>query len=307
LIKVGHIADIKVGLQTGDNKAYLYQRPEARGVYKNIVDFEQFLITELDLDKIRNNDRLRLEIIEKGFNVTDINSERYFGGRYIIPYDKGGESDSSDGWLPNFFVPTEYYINWDEKHASSLINQLLIFKESTIPYPRNKDFYFRLGVTYSRTGNYAPTFRIGTASVFDDKSCTLFFKAEVNIQNILAYCSSKVLKFFFKNFQGHTVDAQVDDLKAMYIPASIFSHSKLEKLTSAIFDNQRINPRYDYASHEQIEIDKLVYEAYGLNADDVQEVENWYARRYPKLSAAQKANLRALGKSDDYLELYGLK
>jgi hypothetical protein len=51
----------------------------------------------------------------------------------------------------------------------------------------------------------------------------------------------------------------------------------------------------------------LVYEAYGLNAADVQEVENWYARRYPKLSGAQKANLRALGKSDDYLELYGLR
>ncbi|MBK8329296.1 MAG: hypothetical protein IPL09_07470 [Bacteroidetes bacterium] len=45
----------------------------------------------------------------------------------------------------------------------------------------------------------------------------------------------------------------------------------------------------------------------GLIAEDVQEVENWYARRYAKLSAAQKANLRALGKSDDYLELYGLK
>ena len=59
--------------------------------------------------------------------------------------------------------------------------------------------------------------------------------------------------------------------------------------------------------NEQIEIDKFVYEAYGLTAEDVQEVENWYARRYPKLSAAQKANLRALGKSDDYLELYGMK
>ena len=67
------------------------------------------------------------------------------------------------------------------------------------------------------------------------------------------------------------------------------------------------NNIYDYASHEQIEIDKLVYEAYGLNAEDIEEVENWYTRRYARLSAAQKANLRALGKSDDYLELYGLK
>ncbi|MFM6039028.1 MAG: hypothetical protein ACKPEO_00345 [Sphaerospermopsis kisseleviana] len=37
-----------------------------------------------------------------------------------------------------------------------------------------------------------------------------------------------------------------------------------------------------------------VAEAYGLNAEDIAEVENWYARRYPKLSQAQKANLRKL-------------
>lgn len=64
---------------------------------------------------------------------------------------------------------------------------------------------------------------------------------------------------------------------------------------------------YNYEDEEQIEIGKLVYEAYGLNVEDVQEVESWYARRYTKLSAAQKANFRALGKSDNYLELYGMK
>jgi hypothetical protein len=36
-------------------------------------------------------------------------------------------------------------------------------------------------------------------------------------------------------------------------------------------------------------------------------IENWYARRYSKLSEAQKQNLRDLGKSDDYLVLYGYK
>jgi hypothetical protein len=70
--------------------------------------------------------------------------------------------------------------------------------------------------------------------------------------------------------------------------------AKLIELVDAIIDKQKIDPRYDYASHEQIEIDKLVYEAYGLNAEDIAEVENWYARRYPKLSQAQKANLRKL-------------
>ena len=47
--------------------------------------------------------------------------------------------------------------------------------------------------------------------------------------------------------------------------------------------NKRQFPRYDYASNEQIEIDKLVYEIFGLNKEDIQEVENWYARRFPKL------------------------
>ena len=84
-------------------------------------------------------------------------------------------------------------------------------------------------------------------------------------------------------------------------------NKKINEISKNITINQKLNHRYDYASHEQLEIDKLIYVAYGLNAEDVQEVENWYARRYPKLSAAQKANLQALGKSDDYLELYGLK
>jgi hypothetical protein len=43
---------------------------------------------------------------------------------------------------------------------------------------------------------------------------------------------------------------------------------------------------------------KLVYEAYGLNKDDIKEVENWYVRRYPKLAAAQKANLEAKQKAE---------
>ncbi len=307
VVKLGDIADIKVGLQTGDNNAYLFQNPDVRGNYRNVADYEIFQLTETDLKKIRNDESLRLAVIEKGISKNNSKSVRYFGGRYIIPYDKGGESDSADGWLPNYFVPTGYFINWDEAHAKALINQQLILKESTTPYPRNKDFYFKLGITYSRTGNYAPTFRIGTASVFDDKSCTIFFDDKINVYNNLALTTSKLLKFFFKNFQGHTVDAQVDDLKTMPIAIEILDNKVLEKKVANIVKRQESNPRYDYASHEQIEIDKTIYEVYGLNLEDVQEIENWYVRRYSKLSIAQKQNLRALGKSDDYLELYGLK
>jgi len=106
----------------------------------------------------------------------------------------------------------------------------------------------------------------------------------------------------------HTVNSTASVIEQIVVP-KVFKTTEhdLIKLSQSIYKKQNSNPRYDYASHEQIEIDKLVYEAYGLNAEDVEEVENWYARRYGKLSAAQKANLRALGKSDDYLELYGLR
>jgi hypothetical protein len=53
-----------------------------------------------------------------------------------------------------------------------------------------------------------------------------------------------------------------------------------------IIKKQKKDLRYDYADNEQLEIDKLVYEAYGLNNEDIEEVENWFARRYPKLARA---------------------
>ncbi|CAH2574787.1 putative adenine-specific methylase MJECS02 [Planktothrix rubescens] len=309
VVKLGDIADVKQGLATGDNQAYLFQNPAARGNYRSIEDFREYLLTEENLDKIRNNENLRLDVINKGISKDDPSSQRYFGGRYIVPYDKGGESDSDDGWMPNYFVTTDYFIDWSEWSINrmktyTIAQRIREYKEKTsikshyettnAAIIRSPDTYFIKGITYSRTGNYAPTFRVATGSVFDTKSCTLFFSKESFVICSLAYCSSKLLKFFFKNFQGHTVDAQVDDLKVSSFPLNILGCSAINQLSHSIIQKQKIDPYYDYASHEQIEIDKLVYEAYGLNAEDIAEVENWYARRYPKLSQAQKANLRKL-------------
>jgi hypothetical protein len=118
---------------------------------------------------------------------------------------------------------------------------------------------------------------------------------------------SKFFKYYLEHTENHTVAKNQSDLINVLIPNNISENVYFKRLSIKIIKSIELDVNYDYASHEQIEIDKLVYEAYGLNAADVQEIENWYARRYPKLSGAQKANLRALGKSDDYLELYGLK
>ena len=170
----------------------------------------------------------------------------------------------------------------------------------------NREFRFielNKQISFSTTGQYAPTFRISTGLIFLNKASRLF---SINSNPIewIGVLNSKLFRYFTTNFSNHSVEFGIEDLKSLILKKDCISD---DNLILSIISKQKENPRYDYASHEQIEIDKLVYEAYGLNAEDVQEVENWYARRYPKLSNAQKANLRALGKSDDYLELYGLK
>lgn len=303
IVRLGDIADVKVGLQTGDNDAYLFQNPDARGTYRSIEEYRQFLLTEQDLNKIRNNEALRLAIIDKGINKDDPKNERYFDGKYIIPYDKGGESDSNSGWLPNYFVESQYFLDWSEKCADALMNEKLLFSTSTKPYPRNKNYYFLKGISFSDTGEYSPTYRLNYSSIFDQKGSTIISNFES--ESLLGILSSKLCRFFIRTLINHTVSSHVDCQKELIVNYN--TNKFFKKIVNQIISKQKENPRYDYASHEQIEIDKLVYEAYGLTADDVLEVENWYARRYPKLSNAQKANLRALGKSDNYLALYGLK
>jgi len=96
----------------------------------------------------------------------------------------------------------------------------------------------------------------------------------------------------------HSMQGDIDDS-----PIAIdFPIPSAQNLVARIAQAQRANPRYDYASNEQLEIDRLVYEAYGLNETDIREVEDWYARRYPKLAAAQRRALAAKqGKTEEQL------
>lgn len=302
LIKLGDIADVKVGLQTGDNDAYLFQKPEARGNYRNIYEYEEYLLTKGDLKRIQHDDDLRLEVIEKGIAKEGTSSDRYFGGRYIVPYDKGGKSDADGGWMPNYYVESQYFINWSEKYAQTLINKELLRSSSTEPYPRNTKYYFLKGISFSDTGVYSPTYRLNFGSVFDQKGSNIIPNTD-EYNSLLGVLTTKLVKYIVRNIINHTVSSHVDCQKEIVISVDILS-DEIKELVEAVIHKQRKESQYDYASHEQLKIDKLVYEAHGLEPEDIQEVETWYERRYGKLVAAQKENLRKLGKSDDYLELY---
>lgn len=301
--KLGDVSDVKVGLQTGDNPAYLFQNPEARGSYRDINDYEDYILTEDDLNRIHSDNRLRLSIIEKGISVDDPNSDRYFGGRYIARYDKGGESDAEGGWMPNYYVPTDYYIDWSEwavnrmqtltiaqRKIDNKENKKVSAKDKTTlsGVYRNSLFYFKKSITYSKTGVYTPTFRIGEGGPFDQKSSFVDIQG-LPVEYSICILSSKLMRCLQKSILNHSVDFGKEDM--ILLPFTMEKISKIESLAKTIIQKQKEDRFYDYASHEQIEIDRLVCEAYGLNEDDIIEVETWYVRRYPKLAAAQLRNL----------------
>ncbi len=96
--KLGAIADVKVGLQTGDNEFYLRKRAAARGSYR-ILD-ESKLLFEAEIAALSAEEKR-----------DGVDPEKY-GGRHFVLYDKGGAADIEGGWLPNYYVPTEYFIDW---------------------------------------------------------------------------------------------------------------------------------------------------------------------------------------------------
>ena len=253
LIRFGDVAEIKKGMDSYTPKVFKLNN-ETRGSFSVVK--KELIISEREI-----------ELFSEEEKINGVDPGKY-EGRHIIPLNKGGKSDVSNGWLPNYYVPTQYFLDWRK--------EIVINKH----YHRNKTFYFQKGLTFSFRGEYSPTFRIKTTGPFDANGSGIFPKLD-NIA-LIGNLNSKFFKYLFKNYRQHTVASDVDQLKE--VPLLFYKNQKIEDLTSKIIDKQKQNPRYDYMGNEQKEIDKLVYEMYGLNKDDIREVETWYARRYPKLA-----------------------
>jgi type I restriction-modification system DNA methylase subunit len=294
LVRFGDIADVCQGLATGYNKAYFFQESTARGSYRDISIYREFVLKPEEILRISSDDALRKKAIKRGFHKSksedDFDSDLWFGGRYILPYDKGGAGDIENGWLPNYNIPTEYFIDWSTE-SLKLMSTLTIKQRNRIENKpggsdnlcaviRNPETYFQEGLTFSWTGFYAPTYRLAAVGPYDHGSSDIFFD-ELSKYFVMGILCSKLGKYLARNVVNHTVNFGVDDVKEILLPAS--EVSEIRKSVQKICSKQENNKYYDYMSNEQKEIDQLVYKAYGLNEYDIQEVEKWYARRYPKL------------------------
>jgi type I restriction-modification system DNA methylase subunit len=286
--KLGDIADVKVGLQTGDNRYYLRKRAGARGNYE-ILD-ESKLLREDEITNLSEDEKL---------NGID---PRKYGGRHFVPYEKGGESDARGGWLPNYHVPTGYFIDWSKE----AVHRLKTFCEDPITLRgkaviRNPSYYFKDGITFSDTGFYAPTFRLNSKAVFDVMGMTVFSDS-ISVDLLLSILVSRLARYLIKNKINHTVHTQVDGLKLVPIipERDGIKIDEIKALVTAITEKQKANQSYPYHQYEQKEIETLIYELYALTPEQIREVEIWYCRRYARLAEAQGFTAEVREKYKDY-------
>ncbi len=286
--RLGTIADVPQGISTGQNKYYVRKLTQSGG-YKTV-----------DLDKVLSDEEIK-NLTDEEKRLRGINPPK-FGGKHFIPFDKGGASESDEGWMPNYFVPTESFIDWSENAVNRLktltIEQRKIEenKEDDInpgddkklaAALRNPDAWFKPAITYSPTGIYSPTFRMGTGTLFQNTGSGVVCET-VEIEKLLGLLASTWSRYLFKGFLNHTVHTQEGDV--VEFPLCDTNSDKCDEINenvNSIIEKQKLNLQYPYHLHEQKEIDKLVYELYGLSPEDIREVEIWYCRRYAKLAEAQ--------------------
>lgn len=274
------IADVKHGLTTGNTRAFIYKLSTATGNYQ--------IANAASIFDLRHSQQLSIDEKQNGFDPAR------FGNSFLVPYDKGGASDAEEGWLPNYYVPTEYFIDWSRE----TVNRMKL-----LPGFRHdgKEYYFKDGITFSHTGFYSPTFRLNAGGVFDTAgSCV--FPRNANHKVLLGILNSSLVRYLFKNFINHTVNAAENPVKK--IPICELRNvltERIQLLVETIIRQQRENLRYPYFQREQKEINTLVCQLYALTGEDIREVELWYCRRYPRLAEAQGVLSEVKEKYADHL------
>jgi type I restriction-modification system DNA methylase subunit len=300
---LGNFGEPKQGLATADNEYYLRKFPSARGSYM-ILDPAELLKTA------------EIAHLEPEERRDGVDPKKYYG-RKFVPFDKGGSSETDEGWLPNFYVPTEYFIDWSRRAVARLRTATIadvkrrkgdtarirpsdeITRAAVV---RNPEYYFKDGVTFSPTGMYSPTFRLGSGSVFGNKGSTIFFSG-ADPRVMLGVLSSIPSRYFAKCYLSHTVETGEEVISQLPIPfLDEDAQSHIRDLVNRIIEKQQANSHYPYHANEQRDIDAALFKAYGFGDEDVREVELWYCRRYPRLAEGQGMLAEVQSKYAEFLE-----
>jgi len=226
--------------------------------------------------------KLTRDEMEKGVHIMNGRTPHY------VKFEKGGKTIINDYIITNYYHNSPFYIKWDRRTVRELKknNQL-----------RNQNRYFSAGIAFTSAGIYSPVFRLLDFQIFEKGLHIIFPKPDANIFFLTGILPSKIQIYIIKSYINHSVNTNTQDIEKIKI-LNCPGIKKISELVYSIITKQKQNPRYDYITNEQIEIDKLVYEMYNLNEDDIDEVENWYFRRYPKLAKVIEEKLKMKNKGE---------
>lgn len=265
VVKLKDIADVKIGLQSGDNGRFYraaagVKGGAVKGGYKEVPAAQ--IVTDTDLAAMTPVEKA------EGFEIDDPSHDRFF-----VPLDKAGASDIDGGLLPMFWRPVEFYIDWSKQAIADM-------KAHSGARFQNSHYYFRRGISFSNTGIYSPTYRLGHGGVFDQTGSNIF--CDVLGQSVLlGILGSTLLKYFIKSFINHGVHAQLDDL-----PIVLPDDEEAKAIATVVDDittSQKANAAFDYRP-KLAQLDGLIATLYRLTEVEREELSTWYRRHYPRLT-----------------------
>lgn len=255
------------GIKTGSNKKYL-------GIIKDLETQKKLPLAVSTSEVLNYQEIMILSEEEKSDGIQ--------AGKHFIPFEMGMPSNTPIGILPCYYQGnTSIVIDW----SNSAVSSMRMEGHSDLANAEFRFLDLSRQISFSFAGVYAPTFRLSVAPVFQNAAPRIFLRPSDNINGWLGFLNSKLARYLMKSFVNHTVNFGVDDIKDL---PCLTDFAFLAEKVESIIQHQKENPDYSYNVNEQIDIDKLVYEAYGLNEEDITEVETWYARRYPNLAEAEK-------------------
>jgi len=267
ILKFANASKTLGGVMSSDNRRFLGIREGSSfssSIYRTIP-------SELIVKRVLTEDE----------KLNGINNREHY-----VWIDKGGVA-VKEGMFSNYFVRTDFLIDWS-------IESVRVMRQNN--GLRNQHHYFKYGIVYSEAGINSPTFRLSCGQVFAKASpCIFVYESYGNNEEILGLLCSKLSRFLFKNYVNHTVHTVMEDI-GEFIVINKMKCDDIGELVTVIIKKQKSNPQYNYMTNEQIEIDRLVYQMYNLNEEDIAEVETWFHRRYPKLARAIEAKLKEKSK-----------
>ena len=285
LVHLGSIAEVKQGIATGDNPAYVRSdpriHPEGDGSRYPPVDLLKCL-KEDELEAIRKKpDKYR----RKGISPGD------FGGRHYVPLDMSGKFDE-EGHPPWMTARMEYWIDWSGKALRRMetltiadrkkLNGETIERDDDQKIAaviRNREFYFRQGLLSIRVGDQAPIVREFSAGIFDSGANCIFPHKDEWVDALAVYLNSPLARYLCRCFINSTFNFQVDDLLEVPVPIEILLNPPKE-FTNLLHRAKETDGML--SPDEWGPVARWLERVFGIDDSAAHEIREYTKRRYPR-------------------------